>query len=235
MSNYKLALLGFGNVGQALARLLLKKQQDIQKQYDITFRVTGIATGRHGMAVDPDGLDLEKALELMRVGHSLREISARPASATDLDFIRICGANVLFENTPVDYASGQPAIDHLRTALQVGMHAITANKGPVVHAYQQLAKEAATRGRKFYFESTVMDGAPIFSLFREALPAATPEKLQGDFELDHQPDPDPHGRRASRSSRQSPMRSQLASLRPTPAATSMAGMLPSRSALWQPS
>ena len=28
-------------------------------------------------------------------------------------------------------------------------------------------------GRKFYFESTVMDGAPIFSLFREALPAAS--------------------------------------------------------------
>ena len=162
MSNYKLALLGFGNVGQALARLLLKKQQDIQKQYDITFRVTGIATGSHGMAVDPDGLDLQKALDLMKVGHSLREISARPASANDMDFIRICGANVLFENTPVDYASGQPAIDHLRTALQVGMHAITANKGPVVHAYQQLSKEAATRGRKFYFELTVMDGAPSF-------------------------------------------------------------------------
>lgn len=179
MSNYKLALLGFGNVGQALARLLLKKQQDIQKQYDITYRVTGIATGSHGMAVDPDGLDLQKALDLMEVKHSLREISARPASATDMDFIRICGANVLFENTPVDYASGQPAIDHLRTALQVGMHAITANKGPVVHAYQQIAKEAATRGRKFYFESTVMDGVPIFSLFRETLPAASLKSFKG--------------------------------------------------------
>jgi homoserine dehydrogenase len=179
MSHFKLALIGFGNVGQAFARLLLDKQQDIRQKYDITYRVTGIATGQHGMAVNPDGLDLLKALDLMQIGHSLREISSRPASENALDFIRICGAHVLFENTPVDYATGQPAIDHLRTALQIGMHAITANKGAVVHAYQQLSKEAASRGRKFYFESTVMDGAPIFSLFREALPAASLKSFKG--------------------------------------------------------
>jgi homoserine dehydrogenase len=179
MSNFKLALLGFGNVGQALARLLMEKQQDLKQRYDITYRVTGIATGRHGMAVNPDGLDLTKAIQLMAVGQSLREISARPAFENTLDFIRVCGAHVLFENTPVDYATGQPAIDHLRAALQYGMHAITANKGPLVHAFQQLSKEAASRGRKFYFESTVMDGAPIFSLFREALPAASLKSFKG--------------------------------------------------------
>jgi homoserine dehydrogenase len=179
MSNFKLALLGFGNVGQAFARLLLEKQQDLKQQCDITYRVTGIATGRHGMAVNPDGLDLQKALELMRVDHPLKEISSRPASVNSLEFIRICGANVLFETTPVDYATGQPAIDHLHAALQYGMHAITANKGPVVHAYEQLSKEAASRGRKFYFESTVMDGAPIFSLFREGLPGARLKGFKG--------------------------------------------------------
>jgi homoserine dehydrogenase len=158
---------------------LLRKQQDISQQYNITFRVTGIATGRHGMAVNPDGIDLEKVLALMRQNNSLQEISSRPASENALGFIHTCGAHVLFENTPVDYATGQPAIDHLRTALQHGMHAITANKGPVVHAYRQLTDEAAKRGRKFYFESTVMDGAPIFSLFREALPAASLKSFKG--------------------------------------------------------
>jgi homoserine dehydrogenase len=179
MSHYKLALLGFGNVGQALARLLMEKQQDIKQRYDITYRITGIATSRHGMALNPDGLDFTKAIELMKIGHSLREISARPASESVLDFIRVCGAHVLFENTPVDYATGQPAIDHLRAALQIGMHAITANKGAVVHGFRQLSEEAAKRGRKFYFESTVMDGAPIFSLFREALPAASLKSFSG--------------------------------------------------------
>jgi homoserine dehydrogenase len=56
---------------------------------------------------------------------------------------------------------------------------ITANKGPVVHAYRELTELANRKGRKFYFESTVMDGAPIFSLFREALPGANLRMLRG--------------------------------------------------------
>jgi homoserine dehydrogenase len=179
MSEYKLALLGFGNVGQALARLLLQKQADILKSYGITFSVTGIATGRHGAAIDPDGIPLETALEIMQDGEKLDRISRVPVPADNSSFIDQCPADVLFENTPVDYASGQPAIDHLAAALNQGMHAITANKGPVVHAYQQLSRLAASQGRKFYFESTVMDGAPIFSLFRGALPAARLLSLRG--------------------------------------------------------
>jgi homoserine dehydrogenase len=105
-------------------------------------------------------------------GGSLNELSAFQAPSDMLAIIQACGADVLFENTPVNYETGQPAVAHLEAALQHGMHAITANKGPVVHAYHQLKDLAAQAGRRFYFESSVMDGAPIFSLFREALPAA---------------------------------------------------------------
>jgi len=52
----------------------------------------------------------------------------------------------------------------------MGAHAITANKGPIIHAYQELRNLAASKSRCFLFESTVMDGAPIFSLF-DTLPA----------------------------------------------------------------
>jgi homoserine dehydrogenase len=48
-----------------------------------------------------------------------------------------------------------------------------------VHAYQELTDLAKASGRKFYFESAVMDGAPIFSLFREALPAAQLRGFKG--------------------------------------------------------
>jgi homoserine dehydrogenase len=95
-----------------------------------------------------------------------------PAPLDAFDFIQRCGADVLFETTPVDYQTGQPAVGYLRSALELGMHAVTANKGPVVHAYRTLTDLATSKGRKFYFESAVMDGAPIFSLFREALPGA---------------------------------------------------------------
>lgn len=179
MSHFKLALLGFGNVGQALARLLLQKRADLISNYDLTFTVTGIATGKHGTAIDPAGIDLRRALDIMASGATLQELSSRPNPADSFEFIQSCEADVLFENTPVNYQDGQPAVDHLQRALEKGMHAITANKGPVVHAYQQLTDLAAVQGRSFYFESTVMDGAPIFSLFRSTLPAAKLHSFKG--------------------------------------------------------
>ena len=179
MPHYKLALLGFGNVGQALARLLLQKEAELIDIYHLTFSVTGIATARHGIAINPDGIDLPQALRRMEHGASLNDLSTREKPADAHEFIRECGADVLFENSPVNYANGQPALDHLKTALECGLHAITANKGPVVHAYRELTELARNHGVRFYFESTVMDGAPIFSLYREALPGARVSSLRG--------------------------------------------------------
>lgn len=179
MHHYDLALLGFGNVGQALARLLSAKEGELKSRYDLTFAVTGIATSRHGMAIDLNGLNLERALAQVEAGTPLDLLSTLAQPADVFDFIRMCQADVLFENTPVNYESGQPAVDHLRAALGVRMHTITANKGPVVHAYRQLSELAEANGRKFFFESAVMDGAPVFSLFREALPAANLHSFQG--------------------------------------------------------
>ncbi|MFH2104246.1 MAG: homoserine dehydrogenase [Chloroflexota bacterium] len=178
MPHYKLALLGFGNVGRALAGLLLRKRQELKERYDITYTVTGIATARHGTVASPGGIDLTGALELIRSGRTLN-LMTKTLTSGPVDFIRKCGADVLFENTPVNIDTGQPGVEHLRTALECGMHAITANKGPVVHAYRELTDLAESQGRKFYFESTVMDGAPIFSLFRGAIPAAQLKSFKG--------------------------------------------------------
>jgi homoserine dehydrogenase len=85
----------------------------------------------------------------------------------------------VLESIPVNYESGQPAIGYLTRALERGMHAITANKGPVVHAFAPLTALAAMHGRHFRFEAAVMDGAPLFSLWRECLPAARLESFRG--------------------------------------------------------
>jgi homoserine dehydrogenase len=178
MPHYKLALLGFGNVGRALARLLERKRTELIEKYDLEYTITGIATGSHGAAVDSGGLDTEAALNLVESGASLDSISEHPLRDS-FDFIRRSGGDVLFENSPVNYQTGQPAVDHLRTALQLGMHAVTANKGPVVHAYSELTALAVKKNCKFYFESAVMDGAPVFALFREALPGANLKAFRG--------------------------------------------------------
>jgi hypothetical protein len=51
MQSHNLALLGFGNVGQALARLLLAKRSELQENYHLDWKVVGIATGSHGIAI----------------------------------------------------------------------------------------------------------------------------------------------------------------------------------------
>ncbi len=179
MPHIHIVMIGFGNVGRALARLLQRKRALLEGEYGFTFQVNGIATGQHGSAIDPLGLDLERALALAEGGGSLSALSARPAPKNMLEFIQACPGDVLFENTPVNVQSGEPAISHLKAALERGMHAITANKGPVVHAYRELSALAAVRGRRFLFESAVMDGAPIFSLFRGPLPAAELRGFKG--------------------------------------------------------
>jgi homoserine dehydrogenase len=179
MTHYRIALLGFGNVGQAFVRLLQRKKDLLLQDHNLSFSVTGIATGRHGIAVDLQGLDLERALQLITTGNNIDVLSRSSLLVDPLEFITSCGADILFENTPVNYADGQPAVEYLRTALQSGMHAITANKGPVVHAYHELSQLAEKYDRKFYFESAVMDGAPIFSLSRECLPAADLRGFRG--------------------------------------------------------
>lgn len=179
MPQISLALVGFGSVGRAFARLLARKRSALATHYNLTVRVTGITTARHGTAINPDGIDLDQALALLDHNGLLDTLSTGYAPNDTFEFIQACPADVLFENTPVRHLTGRPASDYLRAALERGMHAITANKGPVVHAYAALTTLAEQKGRRFLFESAVMDGAPIFSLFRGPLPAVELRSFHG--------------------------------------------------------
>lgn len=176
--HYNLAFIGFGNVARSLVRLLERKRGLLQSKPDITYAITGIATGRHGFAVNPDGLDIQKALEWVEGGKSVAPLSTFQVDDS-LAVIKHSSAHVMFENSPVNTQTGQPALDHIRTALNLGMHAITANKGPVVHGYQALTALAESQGKKFRFESAVLGGAPIFSVMREAFPLAEIAAFKG--------------------------------------------------------
>jgi homoserine dehydrogenase len=157
--------MGFGNVGRELVKLIDRKRDEIKAQYDLTFTLVGIATGSHGLLIDRSGIDSSIALGEW----------AKPVNPIDhqarLDLIRDCGADALIEMSPIDRNTGRPAIDYIEAALNLNMHAITANKGPVVHAYKHLSELARSQHRAFLFEATVMDGFPLLNLYRECLPA----------------------------------------------------------------
>ena len=146
----KLALIGYGNVGQALARMLRPRRREFP------FTITGIHTLRHGTAIDPAG-----------VKHA--ETFGPRAASVDA-FIDSARADVAVELTTLNPVDGEPAISHIRTALARGMHVVTANKGPIAHCFADLREEAARAGVGFRFESAVMDGAPVFNLWRHTMP-----------------------------------------------------------------
>ena len=154
-------------MNRTLAKLLLDREQELRERHGISFRITGVATRRAGWIADPDGLDLDRVGRAL-LPHKSPESNDNPT--TIQDWLKAAQADILFEATSLNVETGQPAADHIRAALQHGSHAITANKGPIVHAYRELRDLAAAKGKRFLFESTVMDGVPIFSLF-DQLPA----------------------------------------------------------------
>jgi homoserine dehydrogenase len=170
-----LALVGFGNVARRFTRLIEERRDWLSLDYDLDCRVVGISTGAHGAVFDDTGLDAGAMVATREAGQSLRD-AALPQAADSFDVIRrLAGTDapvkVLIETTTLDIAAGQPAIDHVRAALQSGCHTVTANKGPAAFAYEELSALAADRGCSFLFEGAVMDGVPIFNLVRETLPA----------------------------------------------------------------
>jgi homoserine dehydrogenase len=166
----RLALVGFGNVGRSFARLLLGPYRRVLRAEGVEPVVTGIATARHGIAVDPEGLPLRRALAAVGSGRSLLPFHRGPTPARVLDFVKIVPADVLVEVSPLDPRRGEPATSHVRAALRRGLHVVTANKGPVAFARRSLMGLAARRDRLFLHEGAVMDGAPIFNLRERCLP-----------------------------------------------------------------
>jgi homoserine dehydrogenase len=164
-----LCLLGFGNVNRTLVRLLADRDSELHAR-GIDWRITGVASRKLGWIADAGGLDLSLLSGERRL--STKDFPAASSlSANVREWLHAARADVVFEATSLNVENGHPAVDHLRAALEHGAHAITANKGPIVHAYDELRQLAAARGKRFLFESTVMDGIPIFSLFQENLPA----------------------------------------------------------------
>ncbi len=137
-------------MGRAFA-LLLESQRKV-----FPFRVVAIHTLRHGSVFDQRGLPVEP------------EFGPRCGSVEE--FLDRARPNIAVELTTLNPATGEPAISHIRAAFARSMHVVTANKGPIAHAYSTLMEEARRAGVEFRFESTVMDGAPVFNLVRNNLP-----------------------------------------------------------------
>jgi homoserine dehydrogenase len=174
------AFIGFGHVGRAFARLLIDRQKWLLKTHGIEWKITGIATKKHGTAIDYNGLPVKNILGSWKRYSNLQQFHTGPDCDSTIDFIRQCGADVLFEMSILDL-SGEPAATYIHEALGAGLHVITTNKGPVSTHFNKLTRLARLRDVRFLYEGTVMDGMPVFNLVHQSLPATKIRSLRGIF------------------------------------------------------
>ena len=155
-------LLGFGNVGRRFCELVARKADELADDHGLRVLFSAVGTGSHGSLLAPHGLTAREVLALAQ--------RFPDAVASGVDLIAASGADILVEATPLDPHGGRAAIAHLDAGFAHGLDAITVNKGPIAWDFRRLADLAASRGRRLLFEGTVMDGCPVFSLFRSCLP-----------------------------------------------------------------
>jgi homoserine dehydrogenase len=172
----RLCLLGFGSVARSLCELLAAQEQVLARRHGLRFLVTAAGT-RHGSLLAPAGKTPAALLAEVGDGPAPPQ-AARPAP----ELLAAAGADVLVELTVMGDLSGVAAgataytpvaTSHVLEAFRLGMDVVTANKGPIAWSWPEVSAAAAASGRRIRFESTVMDGLPVFSLLEYALPDCT--------------------------------------------------------------
>ncbi len=156
MKELRLLVAGHGTVGKGLLELIEKEREHTETDLGVRLPVVAVASSR-GAWVDPKGLD-RSAL-----------VPKKQESTGVEDLIGSAGADLLVEVTPTDLRTGGPALGYVRSALEAGLHVVTANKGPVVLAQKDLLELARRQNVQFRFEATVGASIPLLNLHEECL------------------------------------------------------------------
>lgn len=176
---YNLAFIGFGVVGQGLTEILLEKKQMLKKQHDFDFSIVAISDIMKGSVYDENGLDMNKVLELIKDGKKLDEYPKGIKGLDSLATIKETNANVIVEVTFTDVKTGEPALTHIKTALENKKHVISTNKGPVVKEVIDLLTLAEKNKVHYGFEGVVLAGTPALNLAQYSLAGNTISGFQG--------------------------------------------------------
>jgi len=177
--NLNICLVGFGNAGREFCKMLINKNEEIRKYTGCDIKITAIAGRRKGNLLDLKGIDLEKALNEVDEFGKFNSKNQGFVALETMDLITKSKADVLIELSTLSIADGQPAISHIETAFENNIHVITANKGPIAWAYKRLNSIAKDKNLLFLYETTVMDGTPIFNLAKYTLPGCRVKGFKG--------------------------------------------------------
>jgi len=176
----KILVIGFGYVGQQIAEILYLEKEKYADLSSLDLSITGLFTKTRGALLDPSGIDMPTAIRQIQDSGYFSDNNPQITSQSLLQAIHTLEYDILVELSTLSIENrGEPALSYIREALKRKKHVVTANKGPVAFAYDELIKLARKNGVKFQFESTVMDGTPVFNLAEHTLKGATITGVSG--------------------------------------------------------
>ena len=165
----RIILIGYGVVGQSFARILLRRQAELIRNYGFHTKVVAIVD-RGGAAVNPRGLNLEEMLSLkVEKGTVAASREYGRLDMPALDVIESVEAEAMVEATPTNVKDGEPGLSHIKTAFRTGKHVVTTNKGPLALALPVLTELAEYNKVYLRFSGTVGAGTPVLDLAKKCL------------------------------------------------------------------
>lgn len=168
MHRHDLALIGFGGVNRALAEIIHTRGTALADDLGFELRVVAITDLRLGSLMRADGIDLG-AVFAMPEGATFAGMPGGAAVPQNDFIIRNTTADIVVEATFTNPVDGEPAVSHVRAALESGKSVTTTNKGPVALAGAELHRIAADHGVRFAHEGAVMSGTPVLRFASDML------------------------------------------------------------------
>jgi homoserine dehydrogenase len=177
-------LIGFGNVSQGFVSVLTNRRSYLREALGIDLSIVGVVEGarrdgKHYSAFCSEGLDLKTMLRTKRQEGTISAYPNVGGHDSPLDLIGKSRAQLMVEATPTNLRNGEPALAYMKAALGLGMHVVSANKGPFVFALRQL-KDLAKRNKvELKYSAAVAGALPIIPTGDYALIGANVTSIEG--------------------------------------------------------
>ena len=179
MRQLRLSIVGFGTVGRWLAAAIHARRAWLEAECDVAISLVGVATRREGFVYRDAGFDIPAVLEFAAAGRPLRDYPSVRWWATARKGLTETACDVLAEASNTNPREPEPALGHIREALDRGSSVITSSKGACAAGALDLLGLARRRRVHLRMESTVMSGTPVLSTLTEGLAGARVVALRG--------------------------------------------------------
>lgn len=175
----RICIIGFGSVGQGVARVFTMKKEIIKKDYGLDINLVAAADSS-GAAICPDGLNPDLLLETKKVTGKVSEYPEYGvAGLSGLELMDQLDYDCLIEVTPTNIEDGEPARLHMLKAMNEGKDVVTSNKGPLALTFSELADAARENNVQFKYEASVGGAMPIINFAHETLSGCEIKSIYG--------------------------------------------------------